>query len=351
MNKYLLWIIVPSVFFICLQYHFFGNRLEKKRRVYSGKNEFTVGFYNLENLFDTINDPKINDEEFLPASANLWGTERYVTKLNHMAEVISAMNTPQGIDILGVCEIENVQVLTDLVNHKKLKDYHYRIVHFDSPDARGIDVALFYNKTKFTFLKASPVKVNYDEKDFATRDILWTTLLMGTDTLHVFVNHWPSRRGGTEQSEPKRIAAATALNNELQRIGSNPNSRVVIMGDFNDEPTDKSLTTIFKTYDVPQPNCNTCLINPMIALKEQKLGSHFYRGHYSMLDQILFTQNLSRPEFYDRDYRAVRIVKEDFMLKVDSATSVKRPSRTFEGQRYNGGYSDHLPVYTSLIMN
>ncbi len=350
MNKYLLWTIVPAVLFLYLQFQFFENRMVPAEAKQYGCADFTIGFYNLENLFDTIDDPKVLDEEFLPTSSNQWNAQRYSNKLQNMAQVIAALNNNKGVDLLGVCEIENRFVLDDLLKTEELESNNYSIVHYDSPDARGIDVALFYNRKKFKLLSSKPLKVSYDEKNFATRDILWSTFLKGKDTLHVFVNHWPSRRGGPETSEPKRIAAAQTLLTYLTPLLKNPNARVVIIGDFNDEPGNRSLSEVLNTYDKPQPDCNTCLFNPMIDLQRKKLGTHYYRGVYSMFDQIIFTSNLSLPEYFDNNYSAVRIFKEEFLMKIDTARNSKQPSRTFEGSRYNGGYSDHLPVYAPLCI-
>jgi endonuclease/exonuclease/phosphatase family metal-dependent hydrolase len=350
MNKYLLWLVIPAALFTYWQFTFFENRMLPIESMHSTCKEFTVGFYNLENLFDTIDDPKIIDEEFLPTSANQWGTKRYRNKLKNMAQVIAALNKNEGVDLLGVCEVENKLVLEDLLKTDKLKSKSYGIVHYDSPDARGIDVALFYDDKKFKLIASKPLKVNYNEKNFATRDILWSTLLYGKDTLHVFVNHWPSRRGGAETSEPKRIAAAQTLKTYLTPLLSNPTVRIVLIGDFNDEPENKSLSEVLTTYDKPQQDCNTCFVNPMIELHRKKLGTYYYRGTYDMFDQIIFTSNLSIPEYLTGNYNAVRIFKEEFITKSDSLKNTKHPSRTFEGPKYNGGYSDHLPVYATLCI-
>ncbi len=350
MNKYLLYLIFPTILLLYWQYRYFENRHISFVDSNKPCQEFTIGFYNLENMFDTIDDPKVIDEEFLPGSANQWNTERYQQKLNHISEAVISLNNHTGVDLLGVSEVENRGVLEDLLKTGNLKNSNYEIVHYDSPDARGIDVALLYNKKKFKLLASKPIKVSYDELGFATRDILWATLLIGKDTLNVFVNHWPSRRGGTELSDPKRVAAATILNTYLKNLFANSNAHVVIVGDFNDEPNNKSVSEILAPYDKPQENCSTCLVNPMIDLKKKGLGTHYFRGHYETFDQIIFTSNLSLPAFWHSDYNAVRIFKEDFIMKTDSVKNIKQPSRTFEGPHYNGGYSDHLPVYATLCI-
>lgn len=351
MNKNLLFITIPAIFFLYWQYQYFGVSNKPIEVTKPDCNEFTVGFYNLENLFDTIDDPKVLDEEFLPNAANRWNTTRYEHKLKNMAAVIAALHNNKGLDIIGLCEIENRLVLDDLLKEEKLKTLHYDIVHYDSPDARGIDVALLYNKDKFKLLSSKPLKVSYDEKNFATRDILWAILLNGKDTLHVFVNHWPSRRGGPETSESKRIAAATTLKTYLTPILQNKQSHIVLLGDFNDEPENRSIKEVLATYDKPQIDCPVCLVNPMEELHRKKLGTHYYRGNYDMFDQIIFTSNLSMPEFYEMNYSAVRIFKDDLVMKTDSTGSRKFPSRTFEGPRYNGGYSDHLAVFATLCFH
>lgn len=344
------WISIPSLAFLIWQYQYFGKRNSAVVIEKTNCQAFSIGFYNLENLFDTIDDPKTMDEEFLPSSINSWNTARYQHKLDNMAEVIAALNNNAGLDIIGVCEIENRLVLDDLLKRDKLKKFNYGIVHYDSPDARGIDVALFYKTDQFKVIASRPLKVDFNEENFATRDILWATLLKGKDTLHVFVNHWPSRRGGTETSEAKRIAAAQTLKTFVSALCKNPDAHIVLIGDFNDEPENKSIKDVLGTYDKPQQGCSTCLVNPMEELHRKKLGTHYYRGKYNMFDQIIFTSNLSRPEFDTMNYNAVRIFKADWVMKTDSLKKSKYPSRTFEGPRYNGGYSDHLAVFTTLCL-
>lgn len=313
--------------------------------------EFSIGFYNVENLFDTIDDPKTRDEEFLPQSELLWNTNRYQQKLKNLAEVISALHRDKGLDIIGLCEVENRKVLDDLLKQEKMKALYYDVVHYDSPDPRGIDVALFYNRDQFKVLSSKPIKVSFEEKNVATRDILWAVLLRGRDTLHVFVNHWPSRRGGIESTEEKRIAAAHTLKTFITPLLRNKQTHLVLIGDFNDEPENRSIKEVLATYDRPQKDCPTCLVNPMEVLHRKKLGTYSYRGRNAMYDQIIFTSNLAKPEFYEMNYAAVRIFKEDFVLKTDSAGKRKFPSQTLQGSRYNGGYSNHLAVYTTLCFS
>ncbi|MBL0341482.1 MAG: endonuclease/exonuclease/phosphatase family protein [Bacteroidetes bacterium] len=212
-----------------------------------------LGFYNLENLFDTINDPLINDEEFLPSGTKLYTGKVYVDKLKNLAEVISQLaieETPDGVSLLGVAEVENRSVLEDLVVQPKIKNRNYKIVHFDSPDARGIDVGLIYNPTYFKVLESAPLNVplkNADGTPYATRDVLWVYGLFNGEPLHVFVNHWPSRRGGEEASAPGRALAAGVAKAKMDSIrAKNPDAKVILMGDLNDDPLSPSVTDVIK---------------------------------------------------------------------------------------------------------
>jgi predicted extracellular nuclease len=351
-NKYWLWLVIPFIVFGFFQFKYFNGKFIPAVETAGKCNTISVGFYNLENLFDTIDDPIVDDAEFLPSSKNEWNTYRYEKKIHNMSRVILAMNDGNACDMLGVCEIENVNVVNDLLKDEQLKKIPFGVVHYDSPDARGIDVALIYRTDKFIIIGSKPLKVDYDQKDFKTRDILWVQALYKKDTINVFVNHWPSRRGGPEESEPKRVAAATVLANHIAILkNSNPNCKIVCIGDFNDEPNDKSISQVLNAKANADNLCATCLFDPMNILKTKyKLGSHYYKGEWSMFDQIIFSNNLAMPEYFENDLKAVKILKEEWMLKVDTYNDKMQPSRTFEGPKYNGGYSDHLPVFAKLCV-
>lgn len=315
------------------------------------QNSFCLAFYNQENLFDTIDDPHKNDNEFLPGSKNNWNSTRYLDKLTHMAEVISAMNQANGPDVLGVCEIENRAVLQDLCAQAKLKSCNYGIVHFESPDERSIDNALLYKQSKFKVIRAIPYPIRIDSlPHFKTRDILMVQLQVQSDnkaksSLVVLVNHFPSRSGGQGASEFKRYRAATILRHIFDSIQQvSPGQAVIAMGDFNDEPTDPSMDSILGAT----PDVNSTLYNPMYALKESGQGSYLYRKHWDMLDQFILNKALTQGKNTWRyQSGSAGIFKEPWMLETEPAHA-GAPKRTFAGGKYLNGYSDHLPVFLYL---
>ncbi|MFM7902776.1 MAG: hypothetical protein ACKPAD_12430, partial [Bacteroidota bacterium] len=228
-----------------------GQDQSKKYRV------SCVGFYNLENLYDTVDDPEKSDEEFLPNGTKRYTEEVYKDKLHNLATVISQLGTddsPDGVSILGVAEIENRKVLEDLAAQPELKSRNYKIVHYDSPDRRGVDVALFYNPKYFRELNSGALNVplkNSDGTPYATRDVLWVYGLHNGEPIHILVNHWPSRRGGEEASAPSRALAASVARAKIDSItAAMPEAKVILMGDLNDDPVNASVTEVMKaTFD------------------------------------------------------------------------------------------------------
>ncbi len=310
-----------------------NSNKEKPSKIY------TIAFYNVENLFDTIDNPKTRDEEFTPTGRKKWNTEKYLTKLNHLSKVISGIDKELPL-IVGLCEIENKTVVEDLIKTKFLKKGKYKIVHDESPDFRGIDNALIYKKKGFDYLyhKAIPVKLK-DNSRFITRDILYVKGLIKKDTFHIFVNHWPSRRGGQAKSEHKRIQAAKTLKLIVDSIYNvNPESNIIIMGDFNDEPNDKSIQELTKSENLTN-----------LTAKYTKKGEgtyHYWKTkEWNKLDQIIISSKFhaSKANSIKVEYQ---IFKPNWILIKEGNEMV--PSKTF-AKGYNGGYSDHLPVYIQLL--
>lgn len=317
----------------------------------------SVAFYNVENLFDTEDDPTIQDEEYLPTSELKWDAERYAAKLKALSRVIdtlgSAPGTTSGPDVLGMCEVENRRVLEDLIKTDLLKAKGYAIVHKNSPDRRGIDVALIYKPAAFKPFRMRwyPV-LDAADTAFRTRDILLVsgTVAVGkkTDTLHVFVNHFPSRRGG-ESSEGKRALVAgivrTAMDSILTR---NAKAKFLAMGDLNDEPTDKSLQEVLRSGAKPAAAWSQgYLYNTMWDLKAAKKGTHYYRGEFSMLDQILVSEGLAQGSGLSVGDNLSGIYNPIWIQQTDEKYK-GAPNRTFVGKRYFGGFSDHFPVFLHL---
>ncbi len=315
-----------------------------------------IGFYNLENLFDTEDDPKINDEEFLPEGGRQWTEEKYKEKLGNMASVISEIGTdlnPDGPAILGVAEIENRKVLEDLIQEDAIADRNYGIVHYDSPDWRGIDVAMLYNPKYFTPEHSEPLYVylpgDTEQDTTFTRDILYVKGNWDGETIHVFVNHWPSRRGGEQVSAPKRNAAAKIVKDKIAEIQKEDSAaKVFIMGDLNDDPVSPSVKKILQAKKNAEGLRSNQIFNPYIPFFKNGIGSNAYRDAWSLFDQIMMTAPaLDRSGdgyFY---YRAKIHNKKHLLQKTGQYKGY--PFRTFSFGEYQGGYSDHFPVYVVLL--
>lgn len=313
-----------------------------------------VGFYNLENLFDTVNNPVKNDEEFLPGSERNYNTRIYYDKLDRLADVISQMGTdlsPDGLAILGVAEIENDTVLRDLVKRDKLKNRKLKYVWYESPDERGIDVGVLYNPKYFTPLSSAPLFVQLPggSKDaYYTRDVLYVKGLLDGDTVHVFVNHWPSRSGGEERSMPGRAAAAAVPRKVIDSLMAiDPNVKTVVMGDLNDDPVSPSVTKVLRAKGkatVKSPE----LYNPWLDFYKKGIGTLAYQDAWGLFDQVILSPGWLPKEQGGYFFRQAVIFNKDFMIQ-KTGKFKGYSKRTWDGITYNYGYSDHFPVYTVML--
>ncbi len=316
----------------------------------------TVAFYNLENLFDTIIDPDTNlilREDFTPEAPKHWNSERYYAKLKNMADVISQLGTelnPAGPQILGVAEIENKSVLEDLIKQKKLQKMKYGIVHYDSPDHRGIDVGLLYSKLRFQVLFSRPYRLKTEDSTFTTRDLLYVKgILDKTDTLHILVAHWPSRRGGQKRSEPKRIEAAKLSRAVIDSIlSADKQAKVIFMGDLNDDPNNKSMTKYMKARSQKEQAVNGALFNPMQDFFKKGIGTLAYRDNWNLFDQFVLTPGLLSNDYSSYQFFKANVFNKEFLKQQEGAFK-GYPKRTYVGTNYLGGYSDHFPVYLFLV--
>jgi len=334
----------------------------------------TIAFYNVENLFDTINDPKINDEEWLPSGLQRWTLKNYKKKLGNISKVISEIGTgenPNSPTVIGLGEIENRYVLEDLIKQPALIDKDYGIIHFDSPDRRGIDVAMLYQKKNFrpTSYKNIPLIVNYDVAETAakaeteektddkiqadtqsrklyTRDQLLVTGLLDGEEVHFIVNHWPSRAGGEKRSSPYREAAA-ALNKKIidSLYQINPNAKVITMGDLNDGPYNNSVKKILGAKGKKEDVKPAGMYNPMEEMSNKGIGTLAYRDAWDIFDQMIMTEPLIR-----KDYTSFRFWKAGVYNKSYMAQKAGQ-YKGYPERNWNGvaGYSDHFPVYLYLI--
>jgi predicted extracellular nuclease len=310
---------------------------------------YTVAFYNVENLFDTVDDPNKIDEDFLPSSEKEWNSTKYSKKIDDLARVIYSIDSVKLPVLVGLCEIENNLVVSDLAQNKRLKSADYQVVWSEGPDVRSIDCALMFDSTRFRLVDSEFLKVeNPDDVNFKTREIVYVRGMMKDEIFHVFVNHWPSRREGAEVSASKRALAAHVLRNRVDRIledEAEPN--IIIMGDMNDAPGDSSISQVLGA----QPNTGdpeaTQLVNLMYDEYERGEGSYSYRGKWDMIDNLIVSGNLlGKANGLKTSIDDGRVFRMPFMEFVNNNGEVS-PNRTY-GRTYFGGISDHFPVYFQL---
>ncbi|SDE95939.1 Endonuclease/Exonuclease/phosphatase family protein [Pricia antarctica] len=322
----------------------------------------TVAFYNLENLFDTENDTLTFDDDRTPEGKDNWTLERYNKKLDNLSKVLSEIGsdiTKTSPDIIGISEVENLKVIEDLVNHPNLLSKNYGIVHFDSPDRRGIDVALLYKRAVFmpTSFDSRRLLLNNDEGERKyTRDQLVVGGLLDDEQYYFMVNHWPSRSGGEARSRPNRMAAAKLSRRIIDSVQKlDATAKIVGMGDFNDDPINDSFKKILRTNADPDDRPayenqleEVALVNPMEELFRKGIGSLAYRDKWNLFDQIYFTENLEHAE--NKTYRFWKAGVFNAPYLISKKGPYKGyPFRTYAGGSYAGGYSDHFPVYVYLI--
>jgi len=308
------------------------------------QNNFRIVFYNVENLFDTYNNPKTNDDEFTEKGMRHWSNYRYwdrIKKTSKTLKIIGEWDTPA---IIGLAEIENDTVLKNLIYSDALKKHNYKYIHRDSPDRRGIDVALLYRKDKYFPLitKFFPL-IDKNRKPIKSREILYTKgIIKGGDTLNIFVIHFPSRYGGYKNSEPKRINAITQLQSITDSIFKiNINSKMVIMGDFNDTPNNKSIQILDQNKHISLLKINN----------SENKGTHKYHGKWSLLDHFFTSNNLQYKGQRVFLNSPTNIYNANFLIEDDKKYLGKKPYRTYIGFKYNGGFSDHLPIYIDLTID
>ena len=315
---------------------------------------FRVMFYNVENLFDISDHPDKTDEEFTPGSEKAWDEKKYGKKLEDIAAVIQAVDKKDLPEIIGLCEVENQKVLRDLVEINLLRRGEYDIVHYESADLRGIDCALLYRKEKFKVISSRPIPVTFPfDSTETTRDILYVEgRTSDREKLHLFVNHWSSRRDGERQTEPKRIFCAVTLRKEVDAVlNREPGAKIIIMGDFNDEPTNRSVFEILLANNKRKNAGERELYNLMYDLHNTgNEGTYNYQGKWNMMDQIIISRSVLRDQQgWHTGYDEARILKEKFMLYHNEESQQYVPNKTYGGPTYYGGISDHFPVYVTLV--
>ncbi len=313
------------------------------------KTTIYVANWNVQNLFDTIDDPDKRDEEFTPSSEIRWTEEKLKIKLDNLAKVINEMNDCTGPDIITFEEVEHQSLLERLA--KRLNRSTYSFAYAEAPDKRGIDVGIMYDSLKLNLIALQPLTVHLNS-GYPTRYILYAEFLTnGTDTLHVFGNHWPSRRGGLEKSRPNRIKAAQILMTKVNELlNRNPDAQIIILGDFNDEPVNQSISTILGAAKLDCDNIgNGRLFNLAYQLDLQGKGTLMYRGNFNMLDQIIISKGLLDGKGVDYKCGSFVIFSPDYVVqKKGKYKGAILP--TYGGRKYLGGYSDHFPVTAKFII-
>jgi hypothetical protein len=333
--------------FLLLTFFAFGQKKNYKSAI--------IGFYNLENLFDTLDNTLINDEEFLPKGIRNYNSTIYFDKLNKLATVISQMGAeinPDGPAILGVAEVENDTVLHDLVRQKLIEKRGYKIVHYDSKDFRGIDVGLLYNP-KYFKVEASDklfVQLPGGSKDaYFTRDILWVKGQLDGETIHIYVNHWPSRSGGEQRSAPARNAAAQVCKNHIDSIAKlEPNAKVIVMGDLNDDPTNVSVASILNAKGREKDVFKGGLFNPWTEMYKKGIGTLAYQDAWGLFDQIIISQPFLNKEQSNFFFYQQHIFNREYLVE-NNGRYKGYPMRTWDGNSYRGGYSDHFPTFLVFL--
>lgn len=333
---------VPLLFLLFIEFQIVASF----EAVAQEKGDFRVAFWNFENFFDPFVDSTRVYNEFTENGSQHWTKARFYKKRNNMYKAILAISENEPLAVLGIAEVENQYVLNMLFNQTPLKTHNYRIVHYEGDDKRGIDVALVYCIDKLQLVYTEPVKVkNPKNRNYKTRDILYAKFYdRRGDTLHVFVNHWPSRYGGERETIKLRSLAANTLKHKVDSLVFLHQTipKVIIMGDFNDTPEDPSIKDIL-CYDV--------LVN--LFADGNKLGFEGTLKHqytWQIFDQIIVTNSLINNDkglVYRRNSAA--IFHGDFLFEKDESFGGVKLFRTYVGPKYFGGYSDHLPVYIDLI--
>lgn len=331
----------------------------------------TIAFYNFENLFDTINDPNKNDDEWTPVGAEHWTRQKYNRKLKNLSRVISEIGTPENSNaptLIGCSEVENRGVLEDLLTQEKITGFDYGIIHFDSPDQRGIDVALLYQKKYFrpTSFSNIPlmiyknksviqennnedlgdVEVKIDKNRVFTRDQLLVSGFLENEEIHIIINHWPSRSGGEKASSPYREAAGKLnrkIIDSLQQI--NPLAKVITMGDLNDGPFNKSIKIGLGAKAKKNEVSEFGVYNPFEEMAEKGMGTLAFKDSWDIFDQIILTRTFIKPDFSSYEFWKAGIFNKPYLIQ----TSGKYKGYPLRNSLSEAGFSDHFPVYIYLI--
>ena len=314
------------------------------------KETYNIMFYNVENFFDIVDNPNTRDEDFTPDGIKHWTASHMYEKNKNVGKVISTAGAWNLPVLVGLCEIESDTIGHLLTRLSPLRDLNYGYLHQESQDRRGIDVMLLYRKNFYTPLSTHFYPLEYpQDSTFRSRDILYSKGLLAKDTLHVFVNHWPSKYGGVMATIPLRKAAALTLKKRTDSIMSaNPKAKIIIMGDLNDAAHEPSIVEALKAGKYKTPIKERSLTNLSWHLIEKGIGSHKYHGQWDIIDHMIVSSGLLENEGLHTTEDGMQVIQLDFLLEKDEKYLGNQPYRTYLGMRYHGGYSDHLPVMLQL---
>ena len=317
-----------------------------------------VAFYNLENFYDTVHNPMVNDNEFTPTGEKNYNSIIYKTKTHNLAAVIARIGTDiptksvDGPALIGVAEVENDTVLNDLIHQPSIADRNYTYVHYDSKDPRGIDVALIYNPKYFTVEESRALFVKLPGSNinpYYTRDILWVRGKLDGETVNIYVNHWPSRLGGEERSEPLRNAAARTCKKHIDSIAkADGTQKIIVMGDFNDNPTGASITQVLDVTSGKSSIKRGQLYNPFMQLYQKGYGTIAFQDIWGLFDQIMISANWLNMHQEGYFFYKEEIFNREFITE-NIGKYKGYPMRSWDGNTYRQGYSDHFPSYIILL--
>lgn len=313
---------------------------------------YSLAFYNVENLFDTEDDPdNWGDDDYLPEGSYKWTNDKYEKKLDNVARVLSRLareHTPLGPAVIGVAEVENRRVLEDLVKRPAIVDLNLMIIHQDSPDRRGIDVGLLYNPALFEVENYKVHPYNSDNPNYTTRDHLLVSGKIAGERIHVIVNHWPSRFGGARSSALREHAARNIISIADSIYAIEPGAKIVVMGDLNDDPNDKSMKDVLKAKKKQSDVKEQGWFNPMWALYDKGVGSLAYQGKWNLFDQIVVSHSLLGKDYSTLKFWKAEVFNRDFLIQKEGKNK-GYPHRTFSGNTFIDGYSDHFPTLIYLL--
>jgi hypothetical protein len=334
----------------------YANAIAQQKGSSSSEKELylsCIAFYNVENLFDTIDTPGKDDAEYLPGAPIQWNTQKYNAKLNKLSEVISQLGTeavPTGPAVVGLCEVETQGVVEDLAKNEKLKKNNYQVVFHDGPDRRGVDVALMYNSELFTVTNSKSYTLRLaSDTSFRTRDQLVVSGKLQGEEMHFIVCHWPSRRGGEKKSRPLRIEAAKLARHIIDSLLKiDANARIILMGDLNDDPINASVKKTIGTTADPQQASTQKFYNAMEDLYKKGIGTLAYRDNWNLFDQMILSPGIAKGGKDTWGFYKAKVFNRDFVKQSDGNFK-GYPWRTYVGGTYYGGYSDHFAVYVFLV--